>query len=31
MDPMPTSLQLMDPYCKPIHAYAYIEFRSVEQ
>jgi hypothetical protein len=27
----PISLQLMNPNCKPVYAYAYIEFRSVEQ
>jgi hypothetical protein len=27
----PISLQLMDPYCKPIHARAYTVPRSVEQ
>jgi hypothetical protein len=27
----PISLQLMDPYCKPIHARAYTDPRSVEQ
>jgi hypothetical protein len=33
MDPLPISLQLMDPYCKPIHAHmrAYTVPRSVEQ
>jgi hypothetical protein len=31
MDPMPISLQLMDPNCKPIHARAYNVPRSVEQ
>jgi hypothetical protein len=31
MDPIPISLQLMDPDCKPIHARAYTVPRSVEQ
>jgi hypothetical protein len=31
MDPIPISLQLMDPNCKPIHARAYTVPRSVEQ
>jgi hypothetical protein len=31
MDPLPISIQLMDPYCKPIHARAYTVPRSVEQ
>jgi hypothetical protein len=31
MDPLPISLQLMDPNCKPIHARAYTIPRSVEQ
>jgi hypothetical protein len=31
MDPEPISLQLMDPYCKPVHAFAYTVPRSVEQ
>jgi hypothetical protein len=31
MDPIPISLQLMDPNCKPIHARAYTVTRSVEQ
>jgi hypothetical protein len=31
MDPVPISLQLMDPNCKPIHARAYTVPRSVEQ
>jgi hypothetical protein len=31
MDPMPISLQLMDPNCKPIHVRAYTVPRSVEQ
>jgi hypothetical protein len=31
MDPLPISLQLMDPNCKPIHARAYTVPRSVEQ
>jgi hypothetical protein len=31
MDPIPISLQLMDPNCKPIHARAYTVSRSVEQ
>jgi hypothetical protein len=31
MDPIPISLQLMNPDCKPIHARAYTVPRSVEQ
>jgi hypothetical protein len=31
MDHMPSTLQLMDPNCKPIHARAYTVPRSVEQ
>jgi hypothetical protein len=31
MDPLPISLQLMNPNCKPIHAHAYTVPRSVEQ
>jgi hypothetical protein len=31
MDPLPISLQLMDPNCKPIHAHAYTDPRSAEQ
>jgi hypothetical protein len=31
MDPIPISLQLMDPNFKPIHARAYTVPRSVEQ
>jgi hypothetical protein len=31
MDPLPISLQLMDPNCKPIHAHLYIAPQSVEQ
>jgi hypothetical protein len=31
MEPIPISLQLMDPNCKPIHALAYTVPRSVEQ
>jgi hypothetical protein len=31
MEPIPISLQLMDPNCKPIHACAYTVPRSVEQ
>jgi hypothetical protein len=31
VDPMPISLQLIDPNCKPIHARAYTAPRSVEQ
>jgi hypothetical protein len=31
MDPLPISLQLMYPNCKPIHAHAYTVPRSVEQ
>jgi hypothetical protein len=31
MNPIPISLQLMDPNCKPIHARAYTVPRSVEQ
>jgi hypothetical protein len=31
MDPIPISLQLMDPNCKPIHARAYTVPKSVEQ
>jgi hypothetical protein len=31
MDPIPISLQLLDPNCKPIHAHAYTVPRSVEQ
>jgi hypothetical protein len=27
----PTSIKLMDPNCKPIHARAYTDIRSVEQ
>jgi hypothetical protein len=31
MEPIPSSLQLMDPNCKPINAHAYTVPRSVEQ
>jgi hypothetical protein len=31
MDPIPITLQLMDPNCKPLHARAYTVPRSVEQ
>jgi hypothetical protein len=31
MEPIPISLQLMDPNCKPIHARVYTVPRSVEQ
>jgi hypothetical protein len=31
MDPIPISLQVMDPNCKPIHVRAYTVPRSVEQ
>jgi hypothetical protein len=31
MDPVPISLQLMDPNCTPIHARAYTVPRSMEQ
>jgi hypothetical protein len=31
MDPVPISLQLMNPNCKPIHAHAYTVYRSLQQ
>jgi hypothetical protein len=31
MEPITTSLQLMDPNCKPVHSHAYTVPRSVEQ
>jgi hypothetical protein len=31
MDPIPISLQLMDPNCKPVHMRVYSVPRSVEQ
>jgi hypothetical protein len=31
MDPLPFSLQLMNPNCKPVHAHTYPVFRLVEQ